>query len=310
MRLPSTAVTWVLASLTFIALGWLLMTALPPRLYPPIATPDVASAGLIPKELFELQTKRLELQGALRLTILQSLAVLAAVSGAVLAWQQARRERHEKQQDFRLQLFVEGLNALSEDSKAIRIGGIYTLNRLALSPEHGDASVQVLAAFIREGSPRERSKPTTTDTSANGKSASALSGDVQKALDVLVDLREIGVTKTLPLGHLELRSAVFKENALLEGTDFRGTSLYRASLKGAKLARADLTEVDLRHADLSAADLRACILKDADFSGVKYDGWQVGPVDPDEEKTVTWPQGFKLPESAISSRRAAASTER
>jgi hypothetical protein len=316
LGLSSSVVIWTAAVLIFIALGWFVMKALPPTLYPPIATPDISSAGLAPKELFDLETKRLELQGALRLTILQSLTVLVAASGAILAWQQARRQRQEKQQDFRLELFVEGMKALSDDSMAIRIGGIYTLERLAHSPEHRIASVEVLAAFLREHSQRNKSK----DDDGISQRAPSLSTDAQKALDVLVHLRD---REPLVLSNLNLTDAVLKKGAPLEQTDFTNTLLLRASMQAANLKKAilnhadlrhanlteaDLTDADLRNCTLSGADFSAATLNGADFSGATYTGWKVGPFDPNKHKVNSWPDGFE-PAKSLDRHQANASTE-
>ena len=114
--IPRTA-TWAVAGFLAIALAVGIVLLVPPALYPSLRTPDADLVGLKAQERFDIETARLELQAGLRQTLIQSLAVLVTVSGALLAWRQSLHERQQKRDDFNLKLFGEARSNLSTNQK-------------------------------------------------------------------------------------------------------------------------------------------------------------------------------------------------
>jgi len=172
--------------------------------------------------------------------------------------------------------FSKAVEQLGSKKLEIRLGGIYSLERIAKdSPDDHGTVMEVLASFIRRKScipvelNRERQIPI----------------DIQAALTVIgrrnsgndkeytINLRKADLTNA------DLRKAILCETDLgggfLIGADLNGAilhngKLFNANLEWANLRKADLTNADLgrailRHANLSEADLSGAILHHADL---------------------------------------------
>jgi len=287
-RLPRTA-TWAVAGFLAIALAVGIVLLVPPALYPSLKTPDADLVGLKAQERFDIETARLELQAGLRQTLIQSLAVLVTVSGALLAWRQSLHERQQKRDDFNLKLFGEARSDLSHESEAVRIGGIYSLEALAArSTDHRRPVAEVLAAFVRERSPwpptGSRLREDAEIMGGSAQNLLAAGVDVHIALETLVkNARDWDPTHGLFLSHLDLRVANLPD-AYLEGADLTDTRLTGAYLPRAQLRGADLRGTVFLHADLTGADLTDANVSDAtDFSEAACSG-------------VKWPGGTRPPD--------------
>ncbi|QFZ19963.1 pentapeptide repeat-containing protein [Saccharothrix syringae] len=181
---------------------------------------------------------------------------------------------------------VEQLANEGEGKVHLRIGGIYALGRVAVdSPRDQGAVEELLAAFVRDRSPRHA-----------GSACPETPVDVQAAFAVLarrapqgerglVDLRDTCLTKvSAPEANLDQVS--------LAGADLTDANLYHAqmgltSFVNATLVRvrfdsarfdaytfvegADLTGADLRYADLSGVRLERVNLSGADLTEVKHE---------------------------------------
>jgi hypothetical protein len=286
-------------ALLFALLALLLVVALPPLAYRSVDPPDFHSAKLTDKERFDIQTTRLQMQGALRQTLIQALAVLATLSGAALAWRQAHQQREEKRQDFQLQLFNGAMEALASESRAVRIGGIYSLSGLAeISKEHRVACFRVLDAFLREGWPWPPVNDSQPGRDASikrpaGPNSATHNEDARAALLALV---ELGRRRHEELGPLMLQQLDLRQHNLpdadLEGADLKGSQLTGSWMPRVRIRNANLTSADLREVHLVGADLTGSILNNADFTGSDLSDVIVDPADRRLASNARWPRSF------------------
>ncbi|MFI6230225.1 pentapeptide repeat-containing protein [Micromonospora echinospora] len=141
---------------------------------------------------------------------------------------------------------IDQLGQTGRDKLSIRLGGIYSLERLMRdSPPDQPTVVEVLCAFIRTNAaaPAERREPALIPRAPE---------DVRAAVTVLA--RRPTHAKH-PLHRLD------------QGLDFTGTqlslngiSLVGGTLDGTQLARSLFSNADLTEADLGKADLRGAVL--------------------------------------------------
>jgi hypothetical protein len=165
--------------------------------------------------------------------------------------------------------YTRAIEQLGDQELAVRLGGIYALEQLARhfpDREHPTV-VEVLSAFVREGSSRQSARP--DEAAERAQSAAPKSGveqsrpatDVQAALTVL--------------GRLPQRSGVPRGD--LSGAHLAGAQLDMANLSGARLARVDLSGASLAGANLSGAqlggvDLSRAWLEKTDLAGARLGG--------------------------------------
>ena len=207
-----------------------------------------------------------------------------------------RAEREKNQSDLALaqekqitDLYVEAIKQLGQPEMAVRLGGIYALERLSRG-SHKDqgAILEVLTAYVRE----ESIRPFGPAQAANPQAAKAGGiwprTDIQAILSVIGSLGPAydpkGKRQTLDLRHTDLRGAELQganlpgtlfwnarledahlQGAHLEGADLRGTRLAGSHLQGAHLEGANLESADLKGADLTEASLRDANLSKADL---------------------------------------------
>jgi hypothetical protein len=133
--------------------------------------------------------------------------------------------------------YTKAIKQLGSDQLAVRIGGIYALERVARDSARDHSTVmEVLSAFIRE--PPYSRQERGTDDAGRGW----LWPDVQAAVTVIG--RRISKNDR---GRIDLSGAG------LSGAALSGANLSGVDLVGAKLAGADLTRANLDGAILSGA---------------------------------------------------------
>jgi Pentapeptide repeats (8 copies) len=282
----------------------------PRRLYPPLSAAklqDVTSA----EKRVELQQAQAKLENDARATLLQGLAGLLLVAGAVATWRQVRIS----QEGQITERFSRAVDHLGSDKLDIRMGGIYALERIAMnSPADRRTVLRVLEAFARTHAPWLVGSP-------DGPQHPTLMVDEQlpwlqhRAPDVQTAVRVIGRHPFPPsdgrifLSRIDLRAAYLANirlpNALirhanlarawmagaqlqdsdLEDTDLRQTMLEAARLTGASLRNAHLQNADLGGADLRGADLRGANLNEARLQGANLTGART-------DTTTVWPADF------------------
>ena len=204
--------------------------------------------------------------------------------------------------------FTQAIAQLGDKEMAIRLGGIYALERIAKDSEkdHGPI-MEVLTAYVRENAPSQgeyaekaADRP-TTDIQAiltvfgrrkttgpnrrigggsaeggvpgrwqtSGKGRGPDSLDLNHTHLAGADLTTADLT-TADLNEATLVGAKLA-GAILCMAELEGADLRGATLVGADLSMAELEGADLRDADLRDADLRMADLTEADLSGAKLD---------------------------------------
>jgi hypothetical protein len=125
---------------------------------------SVVPALLVPAGQVPDAAQRLELQNAVRTTLLQGLGAVLLVAGAYFTWRQVQLGRDQLRQSLdtstaQLQLSREGqiteqfsraIEHLGHDKPGIRVGAIFALEQIAkLSPDLRAAIHELLAAYVR-----------------------------------------------------------------------------------------------------------------------------------------------------------------
>jgi len=141
--------------------------------------------------------------------------------------------------------FTRAIDQLGNDKIAIRLGGIYALERISSESEKDYWPImKILAAYIREKSKEN----IVTENYEQQEKDKPLSTDFQVILD-LIYKREHSLNEKLDLRNSNLR------NAQLFWAHLEGAYLKEADLYGADLSKANLFGADLSGADLSKASL-------------------------------------------------------
>ncbi len=211
--------------------------------------------------------------------------------------------------------FGRAIEHLGSDATAVRLGGIYSLERIAHESrdEYGPI-VEILTAYIRENSAWPH---------GNNREPPAASAEVKAIMTVLarrntryeadsappVDLsrtnlrgvaaRGIDLTgarmrgaqlQGADLQHARLENVALQE-AGLQAANFLGASLSGASLAKSNLARAVFTRADLGDVTLAGADLQGALFYAVDLTFVTLKGANLRGARA-SAKTTRWPPDF------------------
>lgn len=164
---------------------------------------------------------------------------------------------------------IEQLGRPGNEHTAIRLGGIYALERIMRDSESDAPTVQeVLSAFVRDA-PIIRAEEALVDEDGASDFYVSEHTDVQAALSVLgrnpISNRQVDLRGAW-LKEADLSGLHF-EHARLEGGDLQKANLNGAHLKGAILKGVVAERARLRVADLEGANLERSILVGADLVG-------------------------------------------
>jgi hypothetical protein len=158
---------------------------------------------------------------------------------------------------------------------AVRLGGIYALNRIASDwPKDYWPIAALLTAYVRHNAPWPPAQPASGEASPRT--------DIQAILTVLgrdEPPQAFNERNKLDLRNTDLRGAEFWD-ARLEWTDFWGAHLEGAKFWGACLRHAKLDNTHLAGANLRGANLEHASLERANLTGAIFDPGTV------------WPAGF------------------
>jgi uncharacterized protein YjbI with pentapeptide repeats len=261
--------------------------------------------------------ERADLQNEIRKTLAQILGGAAVLLGLYFSWENLRQTEENAQETRRLSQegqitdrFTKAINQLGEsgaEKLAIRLGGIYALERIARDSKIDHWPImEVLTAYVREQVPwREKPTPKGQKKKRANKPPSAgeaqpprLATDIQAILTVLGRRRHdydkvgqrLNLIETdlqgafLPAAHLEAANfsgsylgETYLGYAYLSDAWFGGAHLDRANLEyahlegaflgGAHLDRALLHDTHLESAFLQNAYLGCAFLRDAHLEG-------------------------------------------
>ena len=283
------------------------------------------------KDRAEHDREMLKLENELRGNYAQIIGGFVLLVGLYLTWRKQNHEERTANQTLRLtedgkitERYSKAVELLGSDNLAMRIGGIYALERIARDSQKDHWTVmEALCAFIRD----ESNKVATTaqaaeqpPTSENGDKQATdskndteqpkLRSDIQIVLTVIgrrswVDEeKEQGLSLDLSGAHLSgahLHKAKLSE-ANLSRADLKGANLSRANLSRADLREAFLIKADLRGADLIGANLGEANLGGADLTGADLSGADLTGADlsgadlrgAEYNEKTQFPEGFDL----------------
>jgi uncharacterized protein YjbI with pentapeptide repeats len=242
------------------------------------------------KELIILEGDRINTQNGVYNLLFQGAGAIILGGLAHAGWKYLRRTDAQFQStNDRLYTdrFSQAISHLASDKIEIRLGGIYTLERLAQdSAAEYWLTIEVLTAFVRERSAKIEISPTlrvlelppkigdVPDPKPSRKSSpsSRIPTDIQAVMTIL---NRRDVSKDRPDRIIELRESNLRDAELsgieLWGADlwkvnFRQAQLWQAKLAGASLGRANLSDASLWQADLEGAYLWKANLEGANLS--------------------------------------------
>ena len=252
-------------------------------------TNRISSKSITPVERVNLERAqisldqgRIETQNAVYQLLFQGLGVIC-LGGLIYAnWQHLSRTQgqYSATEDDRITArFSQAITHLASDKLEVRLGGIYTLERIAQeSPDEHWMVIEVLTAFVREHSPQTtaQSQPhlSTVDipTAHKLQQLPRIPTDVQAVLTILTrrDVTRDPADRAIELRDSNLRAAdlngVELWGADLWRVNLREAQLWQAKLVGAFLGRANLSEASLCKADLEGAYLWKANLAGANLS--------------------------------------------
>jgi hypothetical protein len=240
--------------------------------------------------------ERLTNANEIRTILIEALVGLAILAGAVVTWQQLQSNATllKLTQDQQVtERYRESVSQLGQDDVVVRLGGIYSLQRLAADSRLDQRSIyRVLADFIRMRSPwpprppTDKMRPTRSINPMEIDSLRKRSPDIQQALSVISDPKRVVPFRPL-LVDVDLRGALLGSadlneadlrNAHLDFADARVNpaarqlTLHKADLRDATLTHAQLQDADLTEAKLQGADLTEAKLEGADLRNAFLDG--------------------------------------
>jgi uncharacterized protein YjbI with pentapeptide repeats/membrane protein implicated in regulation of membrane protease activity len=206
-------------------------------------------------------TARLDELSRVRIVLLALvLGALAAAVATYLFRTSARERREESHERALMERFMRAVDQLGHPALDVRLGGIYSLERLAReSPENHGPIIEILAAFVREHAhwPARESGP-FGDVSSHAAGSPPPTGargsdirprpptDVEAAVTI-IGRRVVAQDTDAPIS---------LSRTALAGATLTGAHLERALLSGANLEGADLFKAHLNAADLEGANLR------------------------------------------------------
>ena len=291
---------WVLAGIVVGALGYHLLEHLPQ---------EAAS------QIHGDPPKRLEAFNSARVTGAQIFLGIGIFAGLVLTYRRMRavesqaatairqaKSAEDGQITERFTRAIDQLGTTGGDKVAIRLGGIYALERILRDSDADALTVQeVLAAFVREVLDRRQEEWDEQAGPIYLAGLLATDTDLKAALSVLgrnplprhrPDLREVKLAdrylRGLELNSLDLLGANLTctdlNNAKLTNTNLananlRGADLTDADLTGASLTSANLTSADLTGANLTGANLTGADITGADLTGADLTGANLADID-------------------------------
>ncbi len=185
---------------------------------------------------------------------------MACLGGALALWrsQIANKDVGISARGLRDKRYQKAVEMLADNTRAIRLGGIYALKNLGQeAPEHFHVQVmEVLTAFVRYG-----------DAESTTQKEGMERVGVEDAIKIIK-------ARTEDLLNVEKKQnyTIDLAGSLLEGMDFSDATMSCACLKQSKLSQASFGQAKLDGADftdalISKTDFMSSELDSADFTG-------------------------------------------
>ena len=239
------------------------------------------------KEQILLERDRINAQNGVYNVLFQGIGTLLLGGLTYAGWQQLRRTGKQlpSTQGSTTDRFSQAIAHLASDKVEIRLGGIYTLERIAQeSPTEHWLTIEILTAFVRERSIRVEATPPPSwqqpprvgdpilpTTSHRRLQSSRIPTDIQAVITILNrrDTRQDRPDRIIELRESNLRhanlSGIELWGANLWKVNLRHAQLWQAKLAGASLGRANLSDASLWQADLEGAYLWKANLEGANL---------------------------------------------
>lgn len=231
--------------------------------------------------------ERIELEDKFRATLAQIFAGAFVLGGLYFSWR-TLVQNAEAQVTDRYYKAVEQLGKAGDENMAIRIGGIYALERIARdSPRDHWTVMEVLCAYVRMHAPAVDCDKVPAERAIDAKVLKMGGLQVRPGpppADIQTILTVLGrrdVSHESPQNRLDLRATDLRGARLgganLQRAQLDDAHLEYAQLQGARLDRASLAKTHFEVADLSGASLQRAYLLDvylegADLSDVSFRG--------------------------------------
>ena len=210
-------------------------------------------------------------------TTLRNVGLLAAAPIALIVavWRSrvAERQADTAQRGLLNERYQQGAAMLGSDVLAVRLAGIYALQRLAEEHpvEYHIEATRLLCAFVRHPGGEE------VASSTSGHDPSGPRADVQAAMEVICASHGSRWAFEYAEGfELNLVHAVLARTRLefvdLSSAELTGADLFEARLREADLTHAQLAHTNLNRADLTRARLPHADLHDADLTNAILSG--------------------------------------
>lgn len=263
--------------LLVILLGGIIL--IPHLLYPPLTAAELRGIASAQARI-QLQQAQSQLANGARSDVLQGLAGLVVVGGAVAAWWQA----HISREGQITERFTKAVDQLGSSNLDVRIGGLYALERIARNSAADRSAIQfLLGAFIRTHAPWPVGAPggpehPTAAVDEHLPWMRVRAADIQAAMGVLGRLPPSRDETVISLSRVDLRSIALRDSRLSRSR-FRYTNLARSVMSGMWLEGSDLTTADLRRATLDHAHLAGANLSRATLQGANLHGTDLSHAD-------------------------------
>ena len=201
-------------------------------------------------------------------TTIRNIALVAAglIALPLAIWRGlvANRQANTAQQGLLNERYQRGAEMLGSEVLAVRLGGIYALQRLA--EEWPDQyHIQIMSLFCAFVCPptlgiRQDVEAVIQMIGSRAKSLITL----ERTADFRLDMRDAHLPKAQFL-NADLSNAMF-HNSNLSGANFANTDLTDSSLSCSNLSQAEFHDVNFTRARLWSANLSGANLQDADLS--------------------------------------------
>ncbi len=206
------------------------------------------------KDLVALQKDLISLENTTEAFIVQALGGAFFFVTAFFSW----RNLVVTQEKQITERFSKGIEQLGNTNLSIRLGGIYSLERIAKdSPKDHVTVMDILSTFVQETSPSSQEQE-------------VINRDVQAVLYAIGQRKDSLEPKNLgfTLDFTNLRGANFFRGDFRR-FGFKSSDMRNADLRQANCSEADFTEAKLSGSDLHGANFTKAIVKNADFRDVK-----------------------------------------